>query len=71
LLKYHSEIADKPQISVQENLVARPGEVMCTACEVVMSRRWLKKPDTETGLTEAIYRCPKCDATASRWIKKN
>jgi hypothetical protein len=70
LLKYHSELADKPQISVQENLVARPGEVMCcTTCQVVMSRRWLKKPDTETGLTETIYRCPKCGIATSRWIE--
>ena len=59
---------DKHHVSVQKNLVDSPGEVMCTTCQVVMSRRWLKKPDTETGVTEAIYRCPKCDATASRWV---
>jgi hypothetical protein len=28
-----------------------------------------KKPDSETGLTEATYRCPKCGAIVNRWIK--
>jgi Zn finger protein HypA/HybF involved in hydrogenase expression len=64
---------DKHQISVQKNLVDRPGEVMCTACQVVMSRRWLKKPDIEISLTlsEVIYRCPQCRTTASSWIKNS
>jgi predicted RNA-binding Zn-ribbon protein involved in translation (DUF1610 family) len=35
----------------------------------VMSRRLLKKPDSETGLTEATYRCPKCGAMVNRCIK--
>jgi hypothetical protein len=35
----------------------------------VMSRRSLKKPDSETGLIEATYRCPKCGAATNRWIK--
>jgi Zn finger protein HypA/HybF involved in hydrogenase expression len=60
---------DKQQISIQKNLVDRPGEVICTTCQAVMSRRWLKKPDTETGLTEAIYRCPKCGVATSHWIE--
>jgi hypothetical protein len=62
---------EKQQISIQKHLANGSSEVICTTCQVVMSRRWLKKPDTETGVTEAIYRCPKCDATASRWIKTN
>jgi Zn finger protein HypA/HybF involved in hydrogenase expression len=62
-------MSDNQQTNIQKKLGDRPGEVMCTTCLVVMSRRWLKKPDTETGVTEAIYRCPKCDATVSRWIK--
>jgi hypothetical protein len=35
------------------------GKPICTNCYVVMSRRLLKKPDSETDLTEVIYRCPK------------
>jgi Zn finger protein HypA/HybF involved in hydrogenase expression len=61
-------VPDNQQISIQKSLIDRPSEVMCTTCLVVMSRRWLKKPDSETSLTEAIYRCPKCDASTSRWI---
>jgi hypothetical protein len=38
--------------------IERLDRILCTTCQVVMSRRWLRKPDTETGLTEAIYRCP-------------
>jgi len=60
---------DNQQFSVQDKLADCPGEVICTTCQAAMSRRWLKKPDAETGLVEAIYRCPKCDATASRWIE--
>jgi hypothetical protein len=28
-----------------------------------------EKADSETGLTEATYRCPKCGAIVNRWIK--
>jgi hypothetical protein len=45
------------------------GKPICANCHVVMSRRLLKKPDSETGLTEATYRCPKCGAIVNRWIK--
>jgi predicted RNA-binding Zn-ribbon protein involved in translation (DUF1610 family) len=42
---------------------------ICANCHVVMSRRLLKKPERETGLTEVTYRCPKCGAMVNRWIK--
>jgi hypothetical protein len=45
------------------------GKLVCANCHVAMSRRLLKKPDSETGLTEVTYRCPKCDAMVNRWIK--
>ena len=59
----------KQQITIQENPADCSGKVLCTNCQVVMSRRSLKKPDSETGLIEATYRCPKCGATTNRWIK--
>jgi hypothetical protein len=44
------------------------GKRICTGCQAVMSRRSLKKPDSETGLSEVTYRCPKCGVTSSRWM---
>jgi len=63
---------DKQQISTQKRLGEnnpKDGTVMCTTCQVAMSRRSLKKPDSETGLIEATYRCPKCAAITNLWIK--
>jgi len=45
------------------------GKLTCVNCHVVMSRRSLKKPDSETGLTEVAYCCPKCGAMVNRLIK--
>jgi hypothetical protein len=71
LRKYHSELPDNQQISPQKNLADGTNEVMCPPCQVVMSRRWLKKPDIEISLTlsEVIYRCPQCRTTTNRWIE--
>jgi predicted RNA-binding Zn-ribbon protein involved in translation (DUF1610 family) len=73
LRKYHSELPGNQQISPHKNLADGTSEVMCPSCQVVMSRRWLKKPDIEISFTlsEVIYRCPQCGTTASRWIKNN
>jgi predicted RNA-binding Zn-ribbon protein involved in translation (DUF1610 family) len=65
--------AEQP-ISIQRRLGEKSpadgsGKPICANCHVVMSRRLLKKPDSETGLTEATYRCPKCGAIVNRWIK--
>jgi hypothetical protein len=44
-------------------------ELICARCQVVMSRRSIGKPDSETGLSEVTYRCPQCCATVNRWMK--
>jgi predicted RNA-binding Zn-ribbon protein involved in translation (DUF1610 family) len=71
LRKYYFGLRDKQQIDPQNNLADGTSEVMCPPCQVVMSRRWLKKPDFETSLTlsEVIYRCPQCRSTTNRWIE--
>jgi predicted RNA-binding Zn-ribbon protein involved in translation (DUF1610 family) len=63
-----------PRISSQKRLGEKnpadgSGKVACPGCQVVMSRRALKKPDSETGLIEATYRCPKCGAIARLWVR--
>jgi len=45
------------------------GELTCARCQTVMSRRLIGKPDTETGLSEVIYRCPKCAAMVTHWMR--
>jgi hypothetical protein len=55
--------------SDRENQEDGCGKVICAGCESVMSRRLLKKPDSETGQSEVTYRCPKCGAIATRWVR--
>jgi hypothetical protein len=45
------------------------GKPICALCQVVMSRRFIGKPDDETGLCEVTYRCPACGATVNRRMK--
>jgi hypothetical protein len=47
-----------------------PDEVACPDCDVRMSRRFLKKPDIDTGLIEEVYRCPICGAMIRRWVNE-
>jgi uncharacterized C2H2 Zn-finger protein len=67
-------MSGKQAITVQGTAERRNQEdgsdkLICARCQTVMSRRSLKKPDNETGLTEVIYRCPKCAAIATRLIR--
>ena len=43
--------------------------MICAHCQVVMSRRFIGKPDDDTGLCEVTYRCPTCGATVNRRMK--
>ena len=54
--------------AVNEDGAGVPDEVACPDCGVRMSRRFLKKPDVDTGLIEEVYRCPMCGTTTSRWV---
>jgi uncharacterized Zn finger protein len=56
--------------AVNEDGAGVPDEVACPNCDVRMSRRFLKKPDIDSGLVEEVYRCPICGAVITRWIKE-
>jgi hypothetical protein len=45
------------------------GQVTCPNCLVLMSRISLGEADEQTGLRTATYRCPRCEAQTTRWIK--
>jgi hypothetical protein len=36
---------------------------------VLMNRISLGEADEQTGLRTATYRCPRCEAQTTRWIK--
>lgn len=44
--------------AAEQNCVGISDDVTCLKCNVRMSRRFLKKPDVDTGLIEVVYRCP-------------
>jgi transposase-like protein len=44
------------------------GQVTCPNCQVPMNRTALKSSDGGQSLSEAIYRCPECEAETKRWI---
>jgi DNA-directed RNA polymerase subunit RPC12/RpoP len=58
------------KIAVNEDGTPLVEGVACPNCAVRMSRRFLKKPDIDTGLVEEIYRCPICGTTTSRWVEE-
>jgi hypothetical protein len=45
------------------------GLVTCPNCRVEMPRISLKAADEENQLSEALYRCPRCQTETRRWIK--
>jgi len=48
----------------------RSGEPICARCQAAMSRRLIRKPDTETGLSDVTFRCPKCGAMLTLWMRR-
>ena len=44
------------------------GLVTCPNCRVVMPRVAIKQSDKVMALSEALYRCPRCDTETRRWI---
>jgi uncharacterized C2H2 Zn-finger protein len=45
------------------------GLVTCPNCQVTMRCVFLKPVEGEAELREAAYRCPRCDAETTRWIR--
>ena len=46
------------------------GQVTCPNCLLIMDRIALGKADAGTGLRAGTYRCPRCEAETTRWIKQ-
>lgn len=45
------------------------GLVTCPNCNVTMRCVALKPVEGEAELSEAAYRCPRCDAGTTRWVR--
>jgi len=58
------------KIAVNEGGTGLVEGVACPHCDARMSRRFLKKPDVDSGLVEEVYRCPLCGTITSRWVEE-
>ena len=63
-------LAERVQPSHDRNdSTARPvGIVTCPNCVVEMPRISAKRSG-ENALSEAVYRCPRCETETRRWVK--